>query len=239
VIKTADLKENDKLVWLFTEKLGKISTVAKGAKKNKSKFLSLALPFCFGDYVVFKGKNLYTINEGEVLYSFQSLLNNLDSLTYGSYLCELIDIALVDEESNRELFKDFIKVFYLMENNAIDLSMLCRAFELKLLEVSGYHFNLNHCSLCKKKINTSNYFDIENLSGVCSECEKKRGMNISFATYNSLKYLIKAPLENIYRLTLTKDVKEELYKLLSIIILDCFGRKPNSLQVFDYIKGVD
>jgi DNA repair protein RecO (recombination protein O) len=233
------LKENDKLVWLFTEKLGKISTVAKGAKKNRSKFISTTLPFCFGDFVVFKGKSLYTINEGEVIKSFQSLLNDLDSLTYASYLCELIDISMIDEESNRELFKDFVKVFYLMENKAIDLELLCRSFEVKLLLASGYYFNLEQCSLCKRKINTSNYINFEYLGGVCTECEKTRGMNISFAAYNALKYLTKVSIENVYRLTLTKEVKAELYKLLSNIISENFGRTPNSLHAFDYIKGVD
>ncbi len=201
--------------------------------------MSVTLPFCFGDFVVFKGKSLYTINEGEVVKSFQSLLNDLDSLTYASYLCELIDIAMIEEESNRELFKDFIKIFYLMENKAVDLDLLCRAFEVKLLIASGYYFNLEHCALCKRKISTSNYVNFEYISGICSNCEKSRGMSISFATYSALKYLVKVPIENVYRLNLSKEVKCELFKLLTNIIADNFSRTPNSLQAFNYIKGVD
>ena len=37
VIKTQDFKENDKLVWLYTDSFGKISSIAKGAKRSKSK----------------------------------------------------------------------------------------------------------------------------------------------------------------------------------------------------------
>ena len=223
----------------FYRKARKNLNSCKRSKKNRSKFLSVTLPFCFGDFVVFKGKSLYTINEGEILKSFQSLLNDLDSLTYASYLCELIDIALVDEESNRELFKDFLKIFYLMENKAVDYDILCRAFEVKLLLASGYYFNLEQCVLCKRKLTTSNYINLEYLGGVCSDCERYRGMSISFAAYNSLKYLVKAPIENSYRLSLTKDIKEELFKLLTNIISESFGRRPNSLKAFDYIKGVD
>jgi DNA repair protein RecO (recombination protein O) len=227
------------LVWLFTEKLGKISTIAKGAKKNKSKLLSLTLPFCFGDYVVFKGKSMFTINEGELASSFQTLLNDLDSLTYASYLCELIDIALVDEESHRELFKEFIKVFYLMENKAISYDLLCRSFEINLLKASGYLFQLDHCCICRKKINTSDYIDIEYLGGLCQECERATALKITRPAYNSLRYLIKFPVENLYKLSLTSEVKEELYKLLTHIITNSFGKRPNSLQAFDYIKGAD
>ena len=40
IIKAQEYKENDKLLWIFTEKLGKITVIAKGAKKNKSKLFS-------------------------------------------------------------------------------------------------------------------------------------------------------------------------------------------------------
>ncbi|WP_275936072.1 DNA repair protein RecO [Clostridium haemolyticum] len=60
--------------------------------------------FCFGEYVLFRGKSLYNINEIDIIDSFQNLLKDMDTITYGSYFCELILIALEQEESNRELF---------------------------------------------------------------------------------------------------------------------------------------
>lgn len=47
--------------------------------------------------MVYKGKNLYTLQEGKILNSFQGLLDNLNKLTYSSYLCELIDIACTEK----------------------------------------------------------------------------------------------------------------------------------------------
>lgn len=239
VIKTSEFKESDKLIVLFTEKLGKVSVLAKGARKSKSKFLSLSLPFCFGEYVVFKGKNLYTLNEGEPINSFQSLLNDLDSLTVASYLCELIDIAMVEEESNRELFKTFITAFYLIENKAIDYNLILRAFEVKLLAYSGYSLSLENCAICRKRINRSNFISFEFLGGVCDDCKKVNGIHVSYPTYNSLKYLTRTPIENSYRLSLTNETKSELYKLLSIIISENFGRRPNSLETLNFYKGAD
>jgi len=82
IIKTQDFKENDKLVWFYTEKSGKITAVVRGAKKSKSKFLALTLPLCYGEYMVYKGKNLYTLQEGKIINSFQGLLDNLYKLIY-------------------------------------------------------------------------------------------------------------------------------------------------------------
>ena len=38
VIKTQDFKENDKLVWFYTENMGKITAVVRGAKRVKANF---------------------------------------------------------------------------------------------------------------------------------------------------------------------------------------------------------
>ncbi|PWX17674.1 DNA repair protein RecO, partial [Clostridium perfringens] len=87
IIKAQDYKENDKLLWIFTEKMGKITAIAKGAKKSKSKLFSLTHPLCYGDYLLFKGKGLYRLSEGKIRTSFQTSLTDLEKLTYASYLC--------------------------------------------------------------------------------------------------------------------------------------------------------
>lgn len=66
VLKTQDYRENDKLVWLYTEQCGKITCIAKGAKRSKSKFLSITLPLCYGEYTFFRGKNMANIQEGKI-----------------------------------------------------------------------------------------------------------------------------------------------------------------------------
>ena len=114
MIKTQDYRENDRLLWLFSEELGKISVIAKGARKSKSKLMSSTLPFCYGEYVLFKGKNLYTLNEAKIIDSFQEMLTDFEVLIYGSYFNELIDIAC-EEENYGTLFKDFVTPSILLE----------------------------------------------------------------------------------------------------------------------------
>jgi DNA repair protein RecO (recombination protein O) len=236
VLKTSDLGENNKILTIFTDKIGKISTVAKGAKKSKSKFLSLTQPLCYGEYMVFRGKNLYTLNEGKIIDSFQELLGDLTTLTYASYLCELVDISMQQDESNRELFKEFVTALYLIKTKAIDNELLIRAFELKLMRLTGYTINFENCSLCRKKIVNSNYISLQYYGGVCDDCNKEHGMHISRATFNALKFLNNITLDKVYRLNLSKEIKEELYKINISLIANNYSRKPKSLQMFDFIK---
>jgi DNA repair protein RecO (recombination protein O) len=236
IIKTQDFKENDKLVWLYTEKLGKITAVVRGAKKSKSKFLALTLPLCYGEYMVYKGKNLYTLQEGKIINSFQSLLNNLYKLTYSSYLCELVDIACADNEINIELFKNLITTLYLLNTDALDYELLIRSFELKLLRSTGYNLTLDNCSICKKKISSSNYISLAYYGGVCNECPKEHGLFISKGTYNALRFLMNMNMDKLYRLNLNNEIKSEIEKVITFLISNSYAKKPKSLDMLEFIK---
>ena len=236
VIKTQDYKENDKLVWMYTEKLGKVTAIARGAKRNKSKLFAITLPLCYGDYMIFKGKNLSNLQEGKIISSFQGLMSNLDKLTYSSYLCELIDIALMEGESNRWLYKEFITTLYLLDTDAIDYELLIRSFELKLLKATGYGLVLDYCVSCKKKINVSNYISLSNFGGVCEECNKVQGLHISKGAYNALKFLINTNSDKIFRLNLSKDIKKEIERVTTFIISSNYSKKPKSLEMLSYLK---
>ncbi|MDT8715323.1 DNA repair protein RecO [Clostridium sp. 19966] len=236
VIKVRDYGENDKIVTIFTDKLGKINVIARGAKRSKSKFLSVTLPFCFGQYMVYRGKGMYNLNEGSIINSFQEFLNDLDSLTYASYICELIDISMIEEESNRELFKILVTTLYLLKSKALDNELLLRAYEVNVLRNTGYGLNLNYCSLCRKKINSSNYISLQYYGGICDDCNKSGGFGISRVTYNLLKFLNSTPMDKIYRLNISEEAKLELKKTLLLLISNSYSRVPKSLQMFDFIK---
>ena len=236
IIKAQDYKENDKLIWMYTEELGKISIIARGSKKSKSKFLSITLPLCFSEYVLFKGKNMYNLQEGRIINSFQSLLNNLDKLTYSSYVCELIDIGIEGGDKNSQLFRDFVTCLYLLSTDALDYEMLIRSFELRLLKATGYGIEFDRCSICKKTINSSNYISLSNYGGVCEECNKEHGLFISRATFSALRFLNNTPMDKVYRLNLNDDIKKQVEKVTTFIINSNYARKPKSLEMLNYIK---
>lgn len=236
VIKTIEFKENDKLVWLYTDRFGKIAAIAKGARKSRSKFLSLTLPLCYGEYILFKGKTLFNIQEGKIINSFQGLLDNLDKLTYSSYICELIDICTEEGEVNGELFKTFLTCIYLLNTNAIDYEILIRSFELKLLRATGYGLNLENCVSCRKKISVSNYISLSHYGGVCEKCLKEHGIYISRPAYNAIRFLINTPMDKIYKLNVSKEIKKDIGRVTTFIISSNYSKKPKSLEMLNYIK---
>lgn len=235
IIKALDYKENDKLIWIYTEHYGKISAVAKGSKRSKSDLFSITLPLCYGDYLLFKGKGMCRLSEGKMRNSFQGLLNNLEKLTYSSYLCELIDIATEDEEKNFALYKEFVTAIYLLDTDALDYELLTRAFELKLLRATGHGLNFDTCVNCKKKLQSSNYINLRYFGGVCDECEKTNGIFVSKPSFSALRFLNNATLDKVYRVNLNDDMKAEIFKVTQSIISNNYARRPKSLDMLNFL----
>lgn len=194
------------------------------------------MPLCFGEYVLFKGKNLYNLQEGKIINSFQGLLDNLEKLTYSTYICELIDICVEEGEVNKILFRDFITCLYLLNTDAMDYELLIRAFELRLLKITGYGLIFDKCSICKQNISTSQYISLSHYGGVCDQCKKDHGLFISKATYNALRFLNNVAMDKIYRLNITKEIKKEIERVTTFIINSNYSRRPKSLEMLNYIK---
>lgn len=236
VLKTQDIKENDKLVWAYTENLGKISIYVKGAKKSKSKLFTITNTFAYSEIMVYKGKSFYYLNEGNLIESFNEVMNDLDSLFTGAYFNELVEISSIEEEENQEVFRLLVSAFYLIKSKSIDLELLARAFEIKLFNITGFNLNLEFCTSCGEKIKISNYFDVENYGVVCENCKKGTYIKISPSTYNSIRFINNSSLDRIERLKLSETTKEEIKRVNIHLIKESYGKLPNSLKMFKILK---
>ncbi|MCJ7690847.1 MAG: DNA repair protein RecO, partial [Clostridiaceae bacterium] len=134
------------------------------------------------------------------------------------------------------LFKELVTAFYFIKNDVMDIEVLARAFETKLLRATGYGLNFSQCVKCRKKITSSNNIDLQSYGPICKDCEKSNSIYISNPTYNTLKFLNNFGMDKINRIVVSKTSKLELYKFLSFIISQNYTRKPRSLEMFDYLN---
>ena len=134
-LKTSPFAEADKLVTLFTRQQGKVSAIAKGARRVPSSLGGRVEPFTFADYFIARGRNLDIISQAEVLETFQFvreqemllpsavyMLKLVDSGTaMGQPYSELFDLLLFSlkkfkgEQNPREIAKDFERDFVILE----------------------------------------------------------------------------------------------------------------------------
>ena len=241
VLKTINVGEADKIITLFTDSHGKIQAVVHGARKAKSKFLSSTQMFSYCEYILYKGRSLYTISQCEIKESFQGIIGNLYSLTYCSYLMELVDVLIQNEEKNIELFSMLLKTMYLITDEKIDRELLIRAFELKAMSICGYMPNLNKCSICGSE--PSNIVGFSSKLGgiVCAKClsNDAYSIKVDISTINAMRYIVKTEINKINMIRISQFVKNNMRIVLKNYIKYHLEREFNSLEFLNDIKNID
>ena len=124
---------------VFTQKSGKISFIAKGAKKPKSKFFGYLVPFQKLE-ITFSGRSqLKTLTS--IDRDLASNSNTFSKVSYSLlYINELLMKLLPKDAIHEELFvlyDEFLKK--INKNNNLEISL--RHFELDLLDMLGYGFD--------------------------------------------------------------------------------------------------
>ena len=124
---------------VFTQKSGKISFIAKGAKKPKSKFFGYLVPFQKLKITYSGRSELKTLTS--IDRDLASNSNTFSKVSYSLlYINELLMKLLPKDAKHDELFvlyDEFLKK--INKNNNLEISL--RHFELDLLDMLGYGFD--------------------------------------------------------------------------------------------------
>lgn len=237
VLKHINLGESDKIITILTDKLGKVDAVVHGAKSHKSKFMASTQPFCYGEYLLYKGKSLFTLSQSNINESFQTILMDFDKLIYGSYMLELIDNLTEKDVKNIPMLALLLKALYIMTHDDIEIETMILVFQFKAISLSGYLPQIKYCLDCKKEL-VEGYFDIKNGGIVCSSCGKTNQY-----VYKVDKYMIKyfqilknIKLEDLNNFSYDTEKLEYIKIIMKNYIMYHCDKKFKSLEIIDKLK---
>jgi DNA repair protein RecO (recombination protein O) len=124
---------------IFTRKSGKMSVIARGAKKPKSKFFGYLVPFSKLQITYSGRSELKTLTNIDRDLSLVD--NNLSKKSYSLlYINELMIKLLPKDAANEDLFNLYSN-FIEASVKEVDMRFLLRSFELDLLDMLGYGIN--------------------------------------------------------------------------------------------------
>jgi DNA repair protein RecO (recombination protein O) len=167
ILQQRDYRESSLIVEAFTRDYGRISLLAKGVRKARSKSQGLLQPF-IPLRLSFVGKaELKTLIDVELAESFQPLSGL--ALYCGFYLNELIEAFLHKDDPHPELFADYRGCLADLQQGG-PLEAVLRNFELDLIEKSGYGLQLAYDTQHDKPVDPSKSYRLgAELSPVESE----------------------------------------------------------------------
>ena len=194
---------------------GKISCVAKGARRPRSALLAGTQMFCFGEYLLYKGTQVYHINSVEPIEIFYNLRVDLDKLKYAVHINKIIQDVTRENQNCYKILQLLLNTLYTISESDKNLDMILGIFKLRLLCILGFTPKIQNCTNCNEKEKLS-YFSIKDNGLKCNICGKQDTscIKISESTLNAIKYTITAPSKKIYSFNLKDDSLEE-FKLLT------------------------
>lgn len=215
VLSESNMGDFDKMLTMLTPNYGKISCVAKGARRPKSALLAGTQMFCFGEYLVYKGSQTYHINSVEPIEVFYNLRIDLDKLKYAVHINKIVQDVTNENQNCYKILQLVLNTLYTISETDKNLDMVLGVFKLRLLCILGFAPQVMKCTNCKEKENLT-YFSMKDNGLKCKICGKQDTgtIEISESTLNAIKYTVTAPPKKLYSFNLKDEALEE-FKLIS------------------------
>lgn len=217
VIAENNMGDYDKMLTILTPNYGKISCIAKGARRPQSALLAGTQLFCFGEYLMYKGTNTYHINSCETIEIFYNLRTDLDKLKYAIHINKIIQDITEENENCYRILQLFLNTLYMISETEKDKDFILSVFKFRLLCILGFLPITLKCTSCREE-NRLTKFSIRDNGFKCDACGKqdKSSIDMSESTKNAIKYITSSPPKKLFSFNL-KDESLEEFKLITKI----------------------
>lgn len=238
VIRMADWSESSRVVTLWTRDFGKISVVAKGARRLKSAF-EAGLDLLSQCRIVFLRKSsssLDILTESQLQRRFSPAAGSLKALYAGYYLCEVLNGLTEQYDPHPKLYDVCVETLETLSSTADPLLALTR-FELVLLREMGQLPEFDACLACGRSVGEAVSFSFLITQGglICADCRRPdfQRQPIQPGTIRVLRTLATADAAAADRIAVTPEQLRQLRSITTSAICHHLERRPATLRYLD------
>jgi DNA repair protein RecO (recombination protein O) len=142
-----DYRETDRIVHLYTDEHGRMSGVARGAKKSVKRFGGAFELFARLSLNFIPAEGLATIISAEPLTIYPGIRRDFSRIAHASYAVELVAALTPEKFPNKRVFR--LLTAYLEQLDSLPVDPSDRHFfEINLLNILGYRPPIENCSGC-------------------------------------------------------------------------------------------
>ncbi|MBE6022274.1 MAG: DNA repair protein RecO [Cellulosilyticum sp.] len=242
VVKEYIVGESDKYVTLFTKEYGKIQALAPKAKKADRGFASATQLFVYGDFILTSFKDTYRMVNAEIIEMFHGIRNDLERLSYASYIMEFLQHVSQPMLAQPELLRLTLVTLQALSRENANYHLIRRIYELRALGELGFAPQLLACIECgellKEEEDETYFFSVETGGLVCKSCKYGMGdlMSISYSTRYTMQYILSAPMKQLYHFTVTKLIQKQLDQIGEYYVPYYIDK---SFKTLEFIRGIE
>lgn len=219
IISENNMGDFDKMLTILTPN-GKVSCSARGARRPKSQLMAGTQYSCFGEYMMFKGSNTYTLNSCDTIELFYNLRIDLNKLEYAVHITKIIQDVTYENQNTYKILQLFLNTLYVIANSDMDLKFITSIFKIRLMCLLGFKPRLDRCVTCQDE--QVHYFSFKDNGLKCSNCSKQDTgtIEISESTKNALRYIEMSPPKKLFSFNMSDENKKQLEIIANIYTND-------------------
>ncbi len=232
VLRSIKYGETDLILTLFGLETGKISAIAKGARKTSSRMRGPTQLFSRGRFVLYKGKTLYTVTQCESIEPFMLLRQSLSKFAYASYCTEIIRELLPEEEVNLPAYRLLVEILTMMSVKEEQLA--ARLFDFRMLALAGFQPQLDSCVKCGKPLEKNLFFSSLEGGMVC--CSGTSGIEVGRDTLAIMCRLSEMGPELVNRLKPGRKQMQDMETIMKVYWETILEKRLNSVEFIERMR---
>ena len=239
VLRTVDLGEADRILVLFTRHFGKVHVVAKGIRRATSRMAGHAEPLTHATYQLARGRELDVLTGAEARAIYPALREDLGRIAAGWYCAELIDRFTVEHVPAAPLF-ELLETALRHLNAGFAAPLVCRWFDLHLLDRSGFRPELAVCVNCQRALEErENAWNAASGGAICESCAHRTpGFTLSVRALKSLRYLLVSDFASASLLRVDTTLAGELERHMRLFVQHVIDREVTAARLIEEIRAL-
>lgn len=246
ILRRMDFSEYDYIIDLLTNDHGKISAIAKNAKKSKKRFAGILEPFsCMeANFSVPKRGRMLLLSEAVLTHPFAGMRSDVGKVAYASYWSEMINRWVVSGGFQKALFPLFFHVLRMLDTDMAPKETISLLFQIRFMNLAGMSPGLSHCRVCRKPLDDMTEsrirFDVAMGGLICGSCatsaQTARSVLISKGAVKQLLWLQQGDLQKAARIQLTTAAKREGMAAMEMFVPFHLSTELKSLKVLRFLR---
>jgi DNA repair protein RecO (recombination protein O) len=228
------------LVVFLTPAEGRITALAKHARKSKRRFMNCLEPFSLVQFIYTEKPNqdLARLESGELLEAFPELRRDLIPLAVAACLTETAGEVVGAIDNLPELFEALRSSLAQLAAGLPTRSLLL-TYLIRLLSLAGFGPRWQVCQVCGKPTDGVVWFSLNKGGIICQPCLGHSQVERLYPLHLGSRKLILAaqrlPLETLARLRFPDLAQQETLAILQGFIRFILGKEMKSLNFINKI----
>lgn len=244
VLRRVNYGDYDLIITLLTLSEGRMSVMAKSAKKSVKRFGGALELFSLLNVTFTTGprQRLPMLQEASLIRPFPEIRSDMLKTAYASYWCEIVLKWMMEGKREDRIYHLLNSVLEELDEGHLAPALLSLVFQARFLALSGLRPEMEHCMGCGKKVALVTapvlMFDPRRSGLLCSECTGHivEAVSLSKGTLKLLSWIEQEGIDHVRRIRFSPRSLLEGQRFLETLIPYHLGKMPNSLLFLRKIR---